>query len=47
MGEGNRVVVGLEKCFDRVNHDVLIGRLASMIKDRRVLKLIRCYLERA
>jgi RNA-directed DNA polymerase len=30
--------------FDRVNHDMLMGRLAKRIADRRVLKLIRGYL---
>ena len=35
----------LETFFDRVNHDVLIGRLAKRIEDRRGLGLIRRYLE--
>jgi len=39
------VDVDLEKFFDRVNHDVLMGRLAKRIADRRVLGLIRHYLE--
>jgi RNA-directed DNA polymerase len=39
------VDVDLEKFFDRVNHDVLMGRVAKRIEDRRVLKLIRGYLE--
>ena len=34
----------LEKFFDRVNHDRLMSRLAVQIADRRVLKLIRAYL---
>ncbi len=38
------VDVDLEKFFDRVNHDVLMGRLAKRIEDRRVLGLIRRYL---
>jgi len=38
------VDVDLEKFFDRVNHDVLMGRLAKRIADARVLKLIRRYL---
>jgi len=38
------VDVDLEKFFDRVNHDVLMGRLAQRIGDKRVLKLIRAYL---
>jgi group II intron reverse transcriptase/maturase len=45
--EGRRIVVDvdLEQFFDRVNHDVLMGRLAKKIGDRRVLGLIRRYLE--
>jgi group II intron reverse transcriptase/maturase len=45
--EGRRFVVDvdLEKFFDRVNHDVLMGKLAKRISDRRVLGLIRRYLE--
>lgn len=45
--EGRRLVVDvdLEQFFDRVNHDVLMGRLANHIGDRRVLRLIRGYLE--
>jgi len=39
------VDVDLEKFFDRVNHDVLLARVARRVKDRRMLKLIRCYLE--
>jgi group II intron reverse transcriptase/maturase len=39
------VDVDLDKFFDRVNHDVLMGRLAKRIEDRRVLRLIRRYLE--
>ena len=47
MQEGRRIVVDvdLEQFFDRVNHDVLMGRLAKRIGDRRVLGLIRHYLE--
>jgi RNA-directed DNA polymerase len=46
VAEGRRVVVDLdlEKFFDRVNHDLLMGRLAQRIGDRRVLQLIRRYL---
>ncbi len=45
--QGRRWVVDvdLEKFFDRVNHDVLMGRLARRIGDKRVLGLIRRYLE--
>ncbi len=39
------VDVDLERFFDRVNHDVLMGKLAARIADRRVLRLIRRYLE--
>jgi RNA-directed DNA polymerase len=45
--EGYRVVVevDLEKFFDRVNHDILMDRLAKRIADKVVLRLIRHYLE--
>jgi group II intron reverse transcriptase/maturase len=45
--EGRRVVVDvdLEKFFDRVNHDVLMGKLSARIEDKRMLGLIRRYLE--
>lgn len=45
--DGRNVVVDvdLEAFFDRVNHDVLMGRLAKRIEDKRLLKLIRRYLE--
>jgi hypothetical protein len=45
--EGRRYVVDvdLEKFFDRGNHDVLMGRLAKRIADKRLLRLIRRYLE--
>jgi RNA-directed DNA polymerase len=39
------VDVDLEAFFDRVNHDVLMGRLAKRIGDKRMLGLIRRYLE--
>jgi RNA-directed DNA polymerase len=39
------VDLDLEKFFDRVNHDLLMGRIAKRIRDKRVLKLIRRYLE--
>jgi group II intron reverse transcriptase/maturase len=39
------VDVDLEKFFDRVNHDMLMARVAREVKDKRVLKLIRAYLE--
>jgi len=45
--EGRRWVVDvdLEKFFDRVNHDVLMARLARRTRDHRVLVIIRRYLE--
>ncbi|SMB90695.1 group II intron reverse transcriptase/maturase [Thermanaeromonas toyohensis ToBE] len=45
--EGYRYVVDLdlEKFFDRVNHDILMARVARKVKDKRVLKLIRAYLK--
>lgn len=44
--EGRRWVVDidLEKFFDRVNHDVLMARVAREVSDARVLKLIRRFL---
>jgi RNA-directed DNA polymerase len=39
------VDIDLEKFFDRVNHDILMSRLARRIKDKRVLRLIRRYLQ--
>lgn len=38
------VDIDLSKFFDRVNHDRLMSRLATRIKDKRVLRLIRQYL---
>jgi RNA-directed DNA polymerase len=38
------VDLDLEKFFDRVNHDILMGRIAKRIADKRVLKLIRAFL---
>jgi RNA-directed DNA polymerase len=39
------VDIDLEKFFDRVNHDVLMGRVRRVVGDARVLKLIRRFLE--
>src|SRR5262249_26215387 len=46
IAEGYSVVVDLdlEKFFDRVNHDLLLARVAERIADKRVLKLIRAFL---
>jgi len=38
------VDIDLEKFFDKVNHDILMSRVARKVKDKRVLKLIRAYL---
>ena len=47
INEGYRWVVDidLEKFFDKVNHDILMYKLSKDIKDKRVLKLIRKYLQ--
>jgi RNA-directed DNA polymerase len=46
VAAGYRYVVDmdLEKFFDRVNHDVLMGRVARGVKDKKLLLLIRRYL---
>src|SRR5271168_1687690 len=46
VAEGYGVVVDidLEKFFDRVNHDILMDRVAKRISDKRLLRLIRTYL---
>ena len=38
------VDMDLEKFFDRVNHDMLMARVARKVKDKRILKLIRAFL---
>ena len=38
------VDIDLEKFFDRVNHDKLMGHLAKRLRDKRLLKLIRAFL---
>lgn len=43
-GYGVVVDIDLEKFFDRVNHDKLMSCLAKEITDKRVLKLVRSYL---
>lgn len=47
VAEGRRWVIDmdLEKFFDRVNHDIMMSRLARKIEDKRVLRLIRRYLQ--
>jgi len=46
IAEGYGVVVDmdLEKFFDRVNHDILMGLLMRRVEDKRVWKLVRAYL---
>jgi RNA-directed DNA polymerase len=43
-GYGRVVDMDLEKFFDRVNHDKLMGEIAKRVKDKRVIKLIRAFL---
>jgi len=43
-GNGFTVDMDLEKFFDRVNHDILMGRIAKRVEDKRMLKLIRAFL---
>ena len=43
-GHGWCVDLDLEKFFDRVNHDELMGQIAKRVEDKRLLKLIRAFL---
>jgi RNA-directed DNA polymerase len=43
-GHGTVVDIDLEKFFDRVNHDILMGLVAKRVSDKRILKLIRGFL---
>ena len=47
IDEGGRwlVDIDLEKFFDRVNHDILMSRVARKVKDKRVLRIIRSFLQ--
>ena len=47
LRDGYKYVVDmdLEKFFDRVNHDILMERLSRNISDKRLLRIIRRYLE--
>lgn len=47
VSEGRTIVVDmdLEKFFDRVNHDILMARVARRVSDKRLLKIIRRFLE--
>lgn len=44
-GRKTLVDIDLEKFFDRVNHDILMDRVSRRVSDKRILKLIRRYLE--
>jgi RNA-directed DNA polymerase len=43
-GHDHVVDIDLEKFFDRVNHDILMGLVAKRVADKRILKLIRGFL---
>src|SRR6266849_3993311 len=43
-GYGRVIDLDLEKFFDRVNHDKLMGQIAKRVEDKRLLKLIRAFL---
>jgi RNA-directed DNA polymerase len=47
VAEGRVIVVDvdLEKFFDRVNHDLLMARLARRVADKRLLRIVRRFLE--
>ncbi|HSR35367.1 MAG TPA: group II intron reverse transcriptase/maturase [Anaerolineae bacterium] len=47
VAEGRGVVVDidLEKYFDRVNHDMLMARMARRVSDKRLLRIVRRFLE--
>src|SRR5213079_2068200 len=44
QGHGWCVDLDLENFFDRVNHDKLMGQIAKRVEDKRLLKLIRAFL---
>src|SRR3984957_2586019 len=44
QGYGWVIDLDLEKFFDRVNHDKLMGQIAKRVDDKRLLKLIRAFL---
>src|SRR5450432_257438 len=44
QGYGWVIDFDLEKFFDRVNHDKLMGQIAKRVEDKRLLKLIRAFL---
>src|SRR5476651_1549040 len=44
QGYGWVIDLDLEKFFDRVNHDKLMGQIAERVEDKRLLKLVRAFL---
>jgi len=44
QGNGWVIDLDLERFFDRVNHDRLTGQVAKRVEDKRLLKLIRAFL---
>jgi Group II intron, maturase-specific domain/Reverse transcriptase (RNA-dependent DNA polymerase) len=44
QGFGSVIDLDLEKFFDRVNHDKLMGQIAKRVEDKRLLKLVRAFL---
>jgi RNA-directed DNA polymerase len=44
QGHGWVIDLDLEKFFDRVNHDKLMGQIAKRVEDKRLLKLVRAFL---
>ena len=47
IAQGRAIVVDLdlEKFFDRVNHDIVMARLARRVGDKRLLRIVRRFLE--
>lgn len=47
VAEGRRIVVDIDlaKFFDRVNHDILMARLARHVADKRLLRIVRRFLQ--
>jgi len=47
VSEGRNIVVDVDlaKFFDRVNHDMLMARVARHVSDKRLLRITRCFLE--
>jgi RNA-directed DNA polymerase len=45
QGRNMVVDIDLAKFFDRVNHDILMSRLARRVGDKRLLRIVRCFLE--